>query len=340
MRTLEFALYKQFMHLPGPVRKLGARMAYNALSFTIERALPKRRHGYELAKDVQAINSAYMNYGYLDTAFEAEPLDVPPIIETSRMSIQLYHRVATQAELAGKDVLEVGCGRGGGASWIAGLGPRRMVGVDLSPMAIEFCRRAHVRDNLEFLVGDAGALPFADRSFDVVVNVESSHCYPSMDRFLSEVRRVLRPGGVFAWTDARFDDQLVELEQAFARSGLTLVDQRDISGNVVAALDKAAPTRLPHIEATVPAPLRSLVRSTLAMPGTMVYDALTTGRLRYLCKLLRRPEDDGTRPGAASERGAGDRGAPGPGSGRQQRRQQRSRAWVVRYLRGRSGWRC
>ena len=46
-------------------------------------------------------------------------------------------------------------------------------------------------------------LPFPDASFDVVINVESSHCYGHVDRFFAEVARVLRPGGWFLYTDFR-----------------------------------------------------------------------------------------------------------------------------------------
>jgi SAM-dependent methyltransferase len=235
------------------------------------------------------LNSAYLNYGYVDEAFVAEPLALPEILEVSRTCIQLYHRVATQAELADKVVLEVGCGRGGGASWIAGLGPKQVFAVDLSPVAIDFCRRIHAAPSLSFSTGDAGALPFADASIDVVVNVESSHCYPSMDRFLHEVRRVLRPGGLFPWADVRFTDQLAELERSFPLSGLELVAQREITDNVVAALDQVGPLREEVSVTQVSRFLRPLVRSALAVPGTVVYNALAGHEFRYLCKLLRRP---------------------------------------------------
>ncbi|MFV8755916.1 class I SAM-dependent methyltransferase [Nannocystaceae bacterium ST9] len=318
------------MNLPGPLRKFSSQLAYNAISLGIKRALPSLREGYEPFQDPDVLNSSYMNYGYVDAQFESSPLELPAIIEPSRACIQLYHRVATQADLVGKDVLEVGCGRGGGASWVAGLGPRRMVGVDLSPVAIDFCRRVHARENLGFLPGDAGNLPFEDGSFDVVVNVESSHCYPSMPRFLSEVRRVLRPGGMFAWADVRFDDQLIDLERSFALAGLELVDQREITQNVVAALDAVAPTRLPYIDEMVPMPMRPMVRSALAMPGTPVYEALANGLLRYFCKLVRRPEDGQVWVDYPFDFGAEDRFDPT--RGRELRRQKRTWAWIGRYL--------
>jgi ubiquinone/menaquinone biosynthesis C-methylase UbiE len=49
-------------------------------------------------------------------------------------------------------------------------------------------------------------MPFPDASFDAVINVESSHCYPSMGRFLSEVHRVLRPRGSLLFADLRTSD--------------------------------------------------------------------------------------------------------------------------------------
>jgi ubiquinone/menaquinone biosynthesis C-methylase UbiE len=44
-------------------------------------------------------------------------------------------------------------------------------------------------------------LPFPDESFDAVINVEASHAYPQLSRFLGEVARVLHPGGHFFYAD-------------------------------------------------------------------------------------------------------------------------------------------
>ena len=52
--------------------------------------------------------------------------------------------------------------------------------------------------------GDADNLPFADQSFDAVINIEASHCYPRLSHFLADVARVLRPGGHFLYVDARW----------------------------------------------------------------------------------------------------------------------------------------
>ncbi|MBB4852731.1 ubiquinone/menaquinone biosynthesis C-methylase UbiE [Mycobacteroides chelonae] len=68
-------------------------------------------------------------------------------------------------------------------------------GLDLNLDGIDFCRRRHDLPGLEFVQGDAESPSFPDQSFDVVINLESSHLYPHFPVFLTEGARVLRPGG-------------------------------------------------------------------------------------------------------------------------------------------------
>ncbi len=60
-----------------------------------------------------------MNYGYLGSDDETFSLELEPDDEKNRLSIQLYHFVVHEIDLKGQQVLEVGSGRGGGASFIA-----------------------------------------------------------------------------------------------------------------------------------------------------------------------------------------------------------------------------
>ena len=65
--------------------------------------------------------------------------------EPNRFGIQLYHRTATQADLSGKQVLEVSCGHGGGASYLVRtLHPASYTGLDFNPAGIAFCRKRHI----------------------------------------------------------------------------------------------------------------------------------------------------------------------------------------------------
>jgi len=151
-----------------------------------------------------------MNYGYADPAADADAIPhLLPSDERDRLCIQLYLHAIDHSDLRGKDVLEVGSGRGGGSSYISRyLEPRAMTGMDFSPAAVELSNRCRRGPGLTFVRGDAQSMPFPASSFDAVVNIESSHCYESMDTFLSEVCRVLRPGGRFFFADLRSMDSV------------------------------------------------------------------------------------------------------------------------------------
>jgi ubiquinone/menaquinone biosynthesis C-methylase UbiE len=76
------------------------------------------------------------------------------------------------------------------------LHPASYTGLDLNPAGVDFCRKKHKLPGLDFVQGNVEDLPFADQSFDAVINVEASHLYFRFPRFLAEVARVLRPGGI------------------------------------------------------------------------------------------------------------------------------------------------
>src|SRR6185503_7916944 len=93
--------------------------------------------------------------GYVCAQGEQPPI-LNPQDEPDRLCIQLYHRLASAVDVRDKSVLEIGCGRGGGSSYVARyLGPKSVTGVDLSKAGIDHCRRSHTSPNLTFRVGDA-----------------------------------------------------------------------------------------------------------------------------------------------------------------------------------------
>ena len=103
------------------------------------------------------------------------------------------------AELAGKDVLEIGCGTGVHARLLAEAGAR-LTAVDLTPTAVELTRQRLALAGLDADVreADAESLPFADASFDFVWSWGVVHHSEATDRVLAEIARVLRPGGRLA----------------------------------------------------------------------------------------------------------------------------------------------
>jgi len=232
-----------------------------------------------------------MNYGYADPACSTRALPLDPADAAERYPIALYHHVATLAPLGGRRVLEVGSGRGGGASYVARyLAPAEMIGLDLSGRAVTFCKARHGAANLAFRQGDAECLPFDDESFDSVINVESSFCYPSFDRFLAEVRRVLRPGGHLHYTDLRLAHEIADWRAALLRSGFELVAEHDITGNVIEALRRDSARRRAGGRRIVSGPFSAIADTFTGVDGTRIPSLLQRGEMVYFSFLLRKPE--------------------------------------------------
>lgn len=242
------------------------------------------RTAYDLMARAQGDAFRCMNYGYVG----AERIPLQPADQPEWVCLQLYHRVAGAVPLERKEVLEVGCGRGGGASYVARyLRPARMVGVDIAPSAVRLCRRLHAGvPGLEFAPADAERLPFPDGSFDAVLNVESSHCYPRFERFAAEAFRVLRPGGHLLFADLRRD--FAPVDAAFAAAGWRVVDREDITPNVLQALDIDSDRRVALAE-RVPKPFRKPTSALAGVRGSPMYESFRRGTHAYLRYLLTRP---------------------------------------------------
>jgi SAM-dependent methyltransferase len=229
----------------------------------------------------------FMNYGYSGLSPTANEITLNGEEQADRYGIQLYHHVAGAIDLRGKDVVEVGSGRGGGASYISRyLKPGSMVGIDFSKKAIEFCENYYSINGLSFSQGDAENLPLADGTVDVVINLESSHCYGSMTRFLSEVYRVLRPDGYFLFSDHRNHDRIDLLREQLKGSGLQLVRENDITLNVVRALELDNDRKQRLIEDKCPKILKREAEEFAAIKGTRAYETFKTGYSRYLSFVL------------------------------------------------------
>jgi ubiquinone/menaquinone biosynthesis C-methylase UbiE len=229
----------------------------------------------------------YMNYGYSSLDANETEIVLDDGQQVNRYSIQLYRHVAGAIDLKEKKVVEIGSGRGGGASYITRyLQPRSMVGIDICKKAVEFCNNHYSIDGLSFSQGDAENLPLGDSSVDVVVNLESSHCYGSMTRFLSEVYRVLSPNGYFLFSDHRDHDKISLLREQLRNSGLKLIKQDDITLNVVRALELDNDRKQRLIAHKCPKILKGEAEEFAAIKGTRTYETFKTGYSRYLSFVL------------------------------------------------------
>lgn len=267
-------------------------MFHNTYRFLVERSAKVRRLRGGLLYWLTALllrdaPIVFMNYGYAPTGEEGPALR--PEDSEDRLAIQLYQRLTGDIDLRGRDVLEVSSGRGGGASYLMRYrGPRSMLGVDRSRKLVEFCRRRHRVAGLGFASGDAEALDHDPESFDVAVNVEASHCYGRMDRFLDAVWKVVRPGGFLLWTDFRPASKTAALRGEFGDTGWQAEAEEDITDNVLRAMamDHHRWNRL--IEDRIPAPLRGPFRETAGVKGSRIEQAMRQGEVRYLRLALRK----------------------------------------------------
>jgi ubiquinone/menaquinone biosynthesis C-methylase UbiE len=248
------------------------------------------KHWYNhLAGKYQKININLMNYGYVSQDSDSERLNLSNSDEKERYCIQLYHHVASAISLANLDVLEVGCGRGGGASYVKRyLKPRSVMGIDFSQSNINFCRQKHQIPGLNFELGDAESLQFDDNSFDAVINVESSHCYQQTEKFFTEVYRVLRPDGYFLFTDFRPQEAVENTYKQLETAGFSVVKEENITANVYASMELEHYRKIEIINTQVPKIFRRLASYFAAAKGTPMYEGLKSGELEYLCYVLKK----------------------------------------------------
>ena len=250
----------------------------------------RRRVYTVLARDYDVDVLRFMNYGFVPEEGSGSKLDLNPEEEKFRCHIQLYHHLASKVVLEGKRVLEVGCGRGGGAAYVARcLRPALYVGVDLTLGALQYGAAKNDLANLRFLAGDAERLPFQEETFDVVLNVESCHCYEPIELFLAGVKRVLTPGGYLLLTDFRGLVKLDELRRSLFASGLILREEIDISKNVLQALKQESRGRMQTIVNHAKPDLWPLLQEFGAVRGSIFFQELEGGGAKYLTYVLQKP---------------------------------------------------
>jgi ubiquinone/menaquinone biosynthesis C-methylase UbiE len=125
------------------------------------------------------------------------------------LKLEQWHRDALSLAppLASLRVLEVGCGAGDFAVYLA-RADAQVWAVDFSSVAIGLARARAQRQgaSVDFEIADAGALPFPDASFDLVFSCECLEHVPDPPLALGEMYRVLRPGGRLVLTTENYSN--------------------------------------------------------------------------------------------------------------------------------------
>jgi len=221
----------------------------------------------------------FMNYGF---ASENLHVDLNEEDDCNRYPIYLYHHVASQVNIENKKILEIGSGRGGGASYISRyMNPKEVIGLDISPSAVKDCNEKYNIDNLSFTLGDSGKLPYDNNTFDAVINVESSHCYASMSKFIKEVTRVLKPGGHFLFCDLRRNELVEDMLSSIDTNDLRLINSMEITQNIIEATVLMSKDRKESIGKLKSGFFKRILESFAAVEGSKVHDSFKDGYLRY-----------------------------------------------------------
>ena len=150
---------------------------------------------------------------------------------------------------AGDRVLDIACGYGGTLRALARLGCQ-VKGADISKNCVAHARKSNARaglgDQIEVAVGDFHSIDSAPDTWDAVICQEAIIHSPNRPRVFAEVCRVLRPGGVFAFSDILTGEKadISMVEAAFARlgasAGATIVDYQKMA--------RAAGLEVSHVE--------------------------------------------------------------------------------------------
>lgn len=241
-----------------------------------------------LAAQVPGSDWQFMNYGYVPKSSEPA-LTVSNDVASQIYPLQMYHYLATKIDIEGKHLLEVGSGRGGGARYIAStLKPASYTGMDIAKSAVDLSNRLHRLPNLKFIQGSAESIPLPDNSVDVILNVESCHAYGSVEKFLSEVKRVLKPGGYLMLVDFRSENKMCNLQADLRNTGMELLEEEDISQNVIASIEAEDESKRQRINRHIPARWQKLFSEFAGVVGSNFYTTLRDGSRHYYRFVIRK----------------------------------------------------
>ena len=225
----------------------------------------------------------YMNHGYYPP--HENLFDYHKIFKHSAsMYLQMFDGVDTK----NKSLLEVGCGRGGGINLLSKMHDfKNIEACDLTEAHINHCQK--YVDGIKFKVSDAENLDYEHNQFDVVLNVESSHCYDGLDSFFSSIQKILKPDGVFLYTDSFNTLNIPYVEQRLSLY-FKNVKKEDITNNVMQAcehdieyFDKVLQEDEPRVGSKTGYSCRKKFHIGLAEMKAKAYKEKRSTYIKYVC---------------------------------------------------------
>ena len=206
-------------------------------------------------KKILGFKSSFTNLGYRPSYFEEEEFPSEPetkkswtLSGLSKRSLDvfdhygrmLYMKVGSMVNMRNKKVLEIGSGKGAGTHCIyKEYEPNSITGMDLTPKHVETAQALYAEEGIEFVQGDACEISTEyENKYDIVLNVESSHCYPDFERFIQEVKKVLKSKGEFVMCDFREKHKIPWIIESLERNGFEITRKEDWGYNVGASAER------------------------------------------------------------------------------------------------------
>lgn len=100
--------------------------------------------------------------------------------------------ISVMEAVKGRSVLDIASGSGYGSKMIAGKA-ERVYGIDIEKRAVDYAKKFYSANNVEYRVGSATDIPLEDNTVDCVISMETLEHIEEQDKFLNEVKRVMRP---------------------------------------------------------------------------------------------------------------------------------------------------
>src|SRR5690606_12201647 len=115
------------------------------------------------------------------------------------------------------------------------------------------------------------------------------HAYGSVDKFLSEVKRVLKAGGYLLLVDFRDEKNMNLLRRQLQHSGLELLQEEDIAPNVVKAMEAEDDVKRERIKTLFPPKWQKIFGEFAGVVGSRIHQNLKTGARQYYRFVLQKP---------------------------------------------------
>lgn len=252
------------------------------LKFYISSIFLKSQFWYEVAMiKLGKVGGKFLNYGYTSND-KNDYLILLSEDELNKPFIGLVDQAINGVNIKNKRILILGSGRGGDAEYITKYKqPSEVVAIDRSRRAIHYCNIEYNYPNLRFIHSKIKDIDVNSLGqFDVVVSIESSHCF-NEDIFLSKTKDLLVVGGILVLTDFRSLEKMEKLKQKIAEKKMVIEKEYDITTNILSTIDKESESRLEIIHKTMPKFLWKMSREFIGIKGSRIYNSFKKKKKIY-----------------------------------------------------------